>query len=143
VERVPEGNAQQVGAQVRVEREKAKLSIAQLATDAGLSKAYVVRLENGATNPSLGVLDQIAKALDITVADLVRSPVVRFDISEVDVSPSLRVFADEASLTSMELRTLASIRWRRGEEPRTAERWRYIFDSLRLSRSMDPDDAPR
>jgi transcriptional regulator with XRE-family HTH domain len=129
-----------VGEQIRREREKAGLSIARLAADAGLSKAYLVKVENGATNPSLGVLGQIADALQVTIADLVGGPTVRFDVEDVEVPSSLRAFADEAKLTSAELRTLASIRWRRGEEPRTPERWRYIFHSLRLSRSMDPDD---
>jgi transcriptional regulator with XRE-family HTH domain len=129
-----------VAEQIRREREKAGKSLARLADEAGLSKAYLVKVENGATNPSLGVLGQIADALEVTIADLVGGPIVRFDADEVEVPPSLRAFADEARLTSSEVRTLASIRWRRGEEPRTPERWRYIFDSLRLSRSMDADD---
>ena len=130
-----------VGERVRAEREKAGFSTAQLARAAGLSKAYIVRLENAGTNPSLGVLGQIANALDITVADLVRGPAVRLEDGEMDVSPSLRLFADEAGLSSAEIRTLASIKWRRGEQPRSPERWRYIYDSLRLSRSLEPDDA--
>jgi transcriptional regulator with XRE-family HTH domain len=138
---VAQEEVRQVGERVRAEREKARLSIAQLAQAAGLSKAYLVRLENAGTNPSLGVLGQIANALDITVADLVRGPAVRFEVEEAEIPPSLRLFADEASLSSAEVRTLASIRWRKGEQPRTAERWRYIYDSLRLSRSMEPHDA--
>lgn len=129
-----------VGERVRREREKTGLSLAQLADAAGLSKAYLLKVENGGTNPSLGVLGQIADALDITIADLVGGPTVRFDVDDTDVPPSLRAFADEAKLTSTEIRTLASIRWRRGEEPRTPERWRYIFHSLQLSRSMDAED---
>jgi transcriptional regulator with XRE-family HTH domain len=134
---VAQEEVRRVGEQVRLEREKAGLSIAQLAQAAGLSKAYVVRLENAGTNPSLGVLGQIANALDITVADLVRGPAVRYEGDESELPPSLRLFADEASLTSAEVRTLSSIRWRRGEQPHTSERWRYIYDSLRLSRSME------
>jgi transcriptional regulator with XRE-family HTH domain len=129
-----------VGEQVRREREKAGRSLAQLADAAGLSKAYLLKVENGGTNPSLGVLSQIADALDLTIADLVGGPTVRFDVEDTDVPPSLRAFADEAKLTSTEIRTLASIRWRRGDEPRTPERWRYIFHSLQLSRSMDGED---
>lgn len=129
-----------LGEEVRREREKAGLSLAQLSAAAGLSKAYLLKIESGATNPSVGVLGQIADALDITIADLVGGPALRFDVEDSDVPPSLRAFADDAKLTSAELRTLASIRWRRGEEPRTPERWRYIFHSLQLSRSMDADD---
>lgn len=127
-----------VGERVRREREKARLSLSQLAGAAGLSKAYLLKVENGTTNPSLRVLGQIADALDITVADLVGGPAVTFDVEEIQVPSSLRAFADEADLSSAELRTLASIRWRKGDEPKTPERWRYIYDSLRISRSIDP-----
>jgi transcriptional regulator with XRE-family HTH domain len=130
---------QSVGARVRRERGKARLSLARLASAAGLSKAYLVKIENGATNPSLGVLGQIADALDITVADLVGGPRVQAEPGEFEPSPSLLAFADEVGLTPTALNTLASIRWRTGDEPRTPERWRYIYDSLRLSRSIDED----
>lgn len=126
-----------VGGRLRRERQKARLSLAQLANAAGVSKAYLLKVESGATNPSLGVLGQLADALQITVADLVGGGAVRFDPTEVEVPASLRAFADEAHLTSAEVHTLASIRWRRGDEPRTPERWRYIYHSLQLSRSMD------
>ena len=33
---------------------------------------------------------------------------------------------------------LASIRWRKGDEPRSEERWRYVHDSLRVSKALDP-----
>lgn len=134
-------DVRRVGERIRRERVKAGLSLAQLANAAGVSKAYLLKVESGDTNPSLGVLGQIADALDVTVADLVGGPVVRFDADEAEVPSSLRAFADEADLTSAEVRTLASIRWRKGDEPRTSDRWRYIYDSLRLSRSMDPDDG--
>jgi transcriptional regulator with XRE-family HTH domain len=127
-----------VGERVRREREKAGLSLSQLAEAAGLSKAYLLKVESGTTNPSLRVLGQIADALDITVADLVGGLAVTFDVEEVEVPSSLRAFADEADLSSAEVRTLASIRWRKGDEPKTPERWRYIHDSLRVSRSIDP-----
>ena len=133
-----------LGDRVRLEREKAGLSMSQLCTAAGISKAHLIKIENGSTNPSLGVLRQIADALELTIADLVGRGAAHADLEETEIPPSLRAFADEAKLTSGELRTLASIRWRTGDEPRTPERWRYIFDSLRLSRSMDgKDDAAK
>ena len=106
----------------------------------GLSKSYLVRLETDPTsNPSLEVLRRVADALDITVADLVGAPKLEFAIEDADVPPTLHAFADDARLTKRELDMLASIRWRKGEEPRTRERWRYILDSLRASRTFDDD----
>lgn len=134
-------NVPDVGMRIRRERDKADLSLAQLADLTGLSKAYLVRLEKHGSNPSLDVLGRIADALEVTVADLVGGAVVRFELEEeAEIPPSLRAYADEAHLTSDEMRTLVSIRWRRGDEPRTPDRWRYIHNSLRLSRSMDEGD---
>jgi transcriptional regulator with XRE-family HTH domain len=117
---------------------KARLSLSQLASATGLSKAYLVRLETDPeSNPSLAVLRQIADGLDITVADLVGRPKLTIDDSELPISGSLRAFADESGLTQVDVRTLASIRWRKGDEPQTVERWRYVWDSLNLSRQLD------
>jgi hypothetical protein len=56
----------------------------------------------------------------------------------LEIPPTLRAYADEVSLPAQELRMLASIRWRKGEEPKTPERWRFVRDSLRASRTLDP-----
>lgn len=130
---------QDVGRRVREEREKAGLSLAQLAAASGLTKAYLVRLENQTGNPSVEVVVQIAEALDLTAADLLGGPVIRFVGDDSDVSPSLRAFADDASLSSSDLRMLASIRWRDEKPPQTAERWRYVYRSLLMSHEIDEE----
>lgn len=132
----------QIGRRVREEREKAGLSLAQLASLAGLTKAYLVRLETQPANPSLEVLAQIADALDLTVGDLVNAPLMRFaDEEPENTPPSLRAFADEAKLSTADVRMLKSIRWRRGEQPQSPERWRFVYDSLRASRTLDPSHS--
>jgi transcriptional regulator with XRE-family HTH domain len=122
---------------LRREREKAGMSLAQLSQATGISKPYLVKLENESGNPSLDLLARLAEALDITVADLVGGPRFQVDDDALDVPPILRAFADDARLSSAEVRTLASIRFRRGDEPRSVERWDYIYNSLRLSRGLD------
>src|SRR5437867_2240204 len=125
------------GRRIRDERTKAGMSLARLADVTGLSKTYLIRLEtNEKSNPSLGVLHQIAEALDITVADLLDRPKMKVE-GEYEVLPSLQAFADEADLSQAEIQTLASIRWRDGDEPQTPERWRYVYDSLNLSKEID------
>lgn len=132
----------QFGQRLRRERDKAGRSLQQLSQATGVSKAYLVKLENETSNPSLQLMSRLAEALDITVADLVGGPRFSLDEDQLPISPQLRALADEDGLSSTELRTLASIRFRKGDEPRTAERWRYIHDSLRLSSGLDPrDDA--
>lgn len=126
-----------VGRRVRAEREKAGLSLAQLAAASGLTKAYLVRLENQGGNPSMDVLFQIAEALDLTIADLVARSPIRFVGDESEVSPSLRSFAEEAGLSSGDIKMLASIRWRGESPPQTPERWRYVHQSLVMSSEID------
>lgn len=134
----PVANDAFVGQRIREERHKSGMSLARLASATGLSKTYLIRLETDETsNPSLGVLSQITDALDITVADLLDRPKVRLDESEIAIPTSLRVFADEAGLGASDVQTLASIRWRQGDTPKTPERWRYLWEQLSMSREID------
>jgi transcriptional regulator with XRE-family HTH domain len=128
-----------LGRRVREEREKAGLSLAQLADASGLTKAYLVRLENQTANPSMEVVARVAEALDLTIADLVGGPVIRYVGDDSDVTPSLRAFADQAHLSSSDVAMLASIKWREGEQPRTADRWQYVYRSLQMSRNIDAE----
>lgn len=128
-----------IGRRVREERDKAGLSLSQLATLAGVTKAYLVRLENQGGNPTLEVLASVADALDVTVADLVDAPrLVRDDLEPTEIPAALQAYSNENALSSADVRMLASIKWRdHGERPRSIERWKYIHDSIRASRSFD------
>lgn len=126
-----------VGRRVRAERLKAGLSLSQLAAEAGLTKAYLVRLENHGGNPSLESLAAIAEALELTVADLLSRPRLVIDENEARVPASLLAYSEDAGLSSAEIRQLASIKWRAADLPRSVERWRFIHQSLRASRSLD------
>lgn len=131
-------NEHPVGQRLKRERTRAGLSLAELADATGVSKTYLVRLESDpGANPSLDVLRRIAEALDLTVADLVGARAVQFDAEDALIPSSLRAFADEVRLSDRELRMLASIRWRKGDEPRTSARWRYVLDSLTASKTFD------
>jgi transcriptional regulator with XRE-family HTH domain len=45
------------------------LSQENLAVDAGIDRTYVSRLERGLENPTVGVLDQLAEALDTGIVE--------------------------------------------------------------------------
>ena len=127
-----------LGARIRAERTRSGMSLAGLAEVTGISKTYLVRLEgNDKANPSLETLHRIATALDVTVADLLGRPRMTFETGESTVPPSLCAFADETRITAAELTMLASIRWRKGDDPRTPERWRFIYNSLKGSKHID------
>jgi transcriptional regulator with XRE-family HTH domain len=130
-----------IGRRVREEREKAGLSLAQLAAVSGLTKAYLVRLETQGGNPSVEVVTQVADALDLTAADLLGGPIIRWVGDTPEIPPLLRVFADQANLTSSEVNMLASIKWRDQEAPQTVERWEYVYRSLLLSRGIDQEHS--
>jgi len=133
-------DAELVGRNIKEQRERAGLSLAQLAAATGISKAHLVRLEKRGGNPSLEILGRIAEALGVTIADLVGAPKLIYSpASDEEVPASLKAFADEARLSSYEVQTLASIRFRGGERPRSSERWRFIYDSLKLSKGLDRD----
>jgi transcriptional regulator with XRE-family HTH domain len=130
-------HTRRIGARVREERQKAELSQADLAKLAGLTKAYLTRLESAGGNPTIEALGAIADALDLTIGDLVQFPRLTLIYEEAEVPPSLRAFADSAALTSSDVRTLASIRWPNGDQPRSEARWRFVHDSLRVSKALD------
>jgi transcriptional regulator with XRE-family HTH domain len=59
-----------VGARLRATRRDRKLSIAALATAAGIGKGSLSEIENGARNPTLGTLYALADALGMPLAAL-------------------------------------------------------------------------
>ncbi|MFD6517691.1 helix-turn-helix transcriptional regulator [Rhodococcus sp. NPDC060176] len=64
-----------VGANVRRLRATAELSQVALAELSGLSRRTVIKLESGEANVSLSGLDHLARALRVSIVDLVASPV--------------------------------------------------------------------
>jgi transcriptional regulator with XRE-family HTH domain len=60
----------QLGAYIREQREGAQYSLRQLATAAGVSNPYLSQIERGLRKPSADVLQQLAKALQISAETL-------------------------------------------------------------------------
>jgi transcriptional regulator with XRE-family HTH domain len=50
------------------------LSQENLAVDAGIDRTYVSRLERGLENPTVGVLEQLAEALDAGIVEFFAVP---------------------------------------------------------------------
>ena len=53
-------------------RARRKLTQVDLARQAGISRGYLLRLEQGKQDPTLGVLRRLAKALKVPLTRLVR-----------------------------------------------------------------------
>ena len=59
-----------VGSVLRRERQERHLTMKELAAKAALSEVYLSEIERGKKYPSALVLERLAQALDLTVADL-------------------------------------------------------------------------
>src|SRR5271166_5255439 len=96
-----------VGDHIRRFREERGLSLSQLATDAGVSKGYLWNLENDqeARRPSADTLYSVAKALGVTMSDLMGRKLL--PAATPHVPQSLQEFADEEGLPEADLHMLA------------------------------------
>ena len=61
---------EQLGMRIRFLRQQLRWSQEDLALNANINKKYISDLENGRRNPSLDILERIAIAFDISLAEL-------------------------------------------------------------------------
>lgn len=126
-----------LGQIVRQRREEKGLSLSALARASKVSKGYLSQIENDAApRPSGDTLFKMAQALGTTVADLLgreAAPAGR------EISPVLVEFAQQARLPEADVQMLAAIRYR-GEQPRTIEDWRFLYESIRRTIRVGPED---
>lgn len=109
-----------------------RMTLSELAKQAGISKAYLSQIETGQVEkPSAQSLYQIAAALGTSVGVLLGA-VSESSGDDVDIPPSLERFAQRADLTHEEKLMLARIRYR-GQRPKTEDDWRYLLESIKRS----------
>ena len=97
-----------LGDYLREQRMGAKLSLRQLADQAGVSNPYLSQIERGLRRPSAEVLQQLAKALRISAETLyVRAGILRPEDGEVR-SVELAVLAD-TGLTERQKQSLLDV----------------------------------
>jgi transcriptional regulator with XRE-family HTH domain len=85
IERIPEV----VGRRVRAARSSRGWTLDQLAEHSGVSRRMIVNVESGSSNASIATLLRLARALNVSLADLV---------SEGTKSPSVTVSSPEARM---------------------------------------------
>lgn len=64
------GSQKQIGLNIKKLREKAKKTQEELAQDADIHVSYLSRIERGVVNPSIEVLESIAKSLKIKSSEI-------------------------------------------------------------------------
>jgi len=62
----------QFGMRVRFLREQRKLTQESLALDVGVSKNYICDIECGRRNPTLKIINKIAKGLRVSISELMQ-----------------------------------------------------------------------
>lgn len=67
---MPAFDAATLGAYIRQQREHAKVSVRELARKAGVSNPYLSQVERGLRRPSAEILQQIARALQVSAETL-------------------------------------------------------------------------
>lgn len=119
-------NPQDFGLQVQRRRKEMGLSQDEFARKASLSRNYVSLIERGeATNVSMRIINNIALVLGTSPSELV-------DPANQDASlipPALRQLALAEGLSYEDADRLARIP-RRGQEPKTVEEWRALYNAI-------------
>lgn len=133
-------SSETIGERITRFREERGLSPSELAEQAGVAKSYLSTLEHedqtkNVRRPSADTLYRIASALGVAMSDLLGRPVITA-AQAGSRPPSLVEFAKSRSLPEADVEMLANIRFR-GEEPKTPERWEFIYQAIKNSAPMD------
>jgi transcriptional regulator with XRE-family HTH domain len=80
-----------IGEYIRDQRQRAKISLRQLADAAGVSNPYLSQIERGLRKPSAEILQQIAKGLRISAEALyVQAGILEDRETDTDVQTAIR-----------------------------------------------------
>ncbi len=82
---------QALGAQIRLLRRRAELTVADLAASAGISAGMLSKIENGQISPSLATLQSVAGALHVPLTQLFSAFEERRDCSFVPAGQGVRI----------------------------------------------------
>jgi len=80
-----------IGREVREFRRKLNMTVAELATMAGMSTGMLSKIENGQTSPSLATLQELSKALQVPVTSFFRKYEEEKDATYVKAGQGLTI----------------------------------------------------
>ncbi len=118
----------ELGQRIAESRSRKSWSLAEVSRRTGLSRAYINAIEHGRTRrPGADAL----RRLEDVLGPLLSGPSI-----PADVPDGLRRLAEERRIPTSEVQVLASLRIA-GKTPVSAERWRFIYDAILASESLD------
>lgn len=86
-----------LGAYIREQRRQAELSMRKLADLAGVSNPYLSQIERGLKRPSAEILQQLAKALEVSAEQLYVRAGILDEARESDLLAAIRAQDDLSS----------------------------------------------
>ncbi len=126
-----------LGENIRFLRNGKAWTLADLARESGISKAYISDLENGsAGKPNIQYVYSIACSLGVTLDQLLEETVEDANSEKIaaaaaDLPAGLAELKEELNLTDSDVGRLATIQFR-GKRPRDKEGWRYLINTLNM-----------
>jgi transcriptional regulator with XRE-family HTH domain len=128
-------NADSLGSRIQGARSERGWSLAEVARRTGLSRAYINAIENGRSKrPGADAIRRLEEALGPLLVD--------HSHHALEVPPGLKSLAKSRSLSAGEVQILANLRVR-GDQPQTEARWRFIYDALVASESLEDRPSRR
>ena len=137
-----------LGCRIRAAREESGASLSALAQSAGIAKSYLLKLERGEVpNPGLATLSSVARALELTLGQLlappgrlegqIRNAASEWELLSATIPPSLRQFLDEREKQGEPVQAdmkiaLAKARYR-GKQPATEADWMFVMSAIQRS----------
>lgn len=110
----------QLGARVKQLRLARRLTQEQVAEQAGLSSKFIGQIERGLSNPALTTLGSIARALGVSLVDLLAVDTERTPrLSPRQVTQVREALASIETLIELEARPETARKARRRKRPRT------------------------
>ena len=129
----------EIGKNVKKYRELRDFTLPDLATRAGVSKAFLWEIETGnSKRPGAELLYKIAEALGVTIAHLMGKGAVADDAKEMiepEINDGLRAFIKERKrlgqpLEPEEIQSLSFVQLK-GGRPQSKGQWSVVYGMLR------------
>ncbi len=95
-----------VCARIKALRRKNGWTLEQLASSSGVSRSMLSQVERGAANPTLAVTFRIARAFEVSLADLVEGAMSRPKLEVIRASDKTAIFRDDEKC---KIRTLSPL----------------------------------
>lgn len=118
-----------IGENIRSLREGRGMSLSELARRSHISRGYLHLIEKEDGNPTQEKLIAIAKALEVSVSQIIGEKPER-SVSSVTIPESLLKFAESERLNEDEVQMLSQINYR-GKHPDSPREWEILYSLIK------------